>query len=192
MKEDFLHYVWKHQKFSFPSTTQQGQQLEVLATGWHNKYAGPDFSHAQIVIDDLRWAGAVEIHLRSSDWYRHGHQQDPAYDNVILHVVWEDDVEVCRNDGSLLPTLVLKTKVRPELLERYTTAFSPQAQFIPCEAEIDLLSKTNWLMWKERLYIERLEERSKRITQILAENKQDWEATLFALLARNFGLNVNG
>ena len=192
MKEDFLHYVWKHQKFSFPTTTQQGQQLEVLATGWHNKYAGPDFSHAQIVIDDLRWAGAVEIHLRSSDWYRHGHEQDPAYDNVILHVVWEDDVEVCRNDGSLLPTLVLKTKVRPELLERYTTAFSPHAQFIPCEAEIDLLSKTNWLMWKERLYIERLEERSKRITQILAENKQDWEATLFALLARNFGLNVNG
>ena len=75
MKEDFLHYVWKHQKFSFPTTTQQGQQLEVLATGWHNKYAGPDFSNAQIVIDDLRWAGAVEIHLRSSDWYRHGHQR---------------------------------------------------------------------------------------------------------------------
>ena len=192
MKEDFLHYVWKHQKFSFPLTTQQGQDIEVLANGWHNKHAGPDFSDAQILLDDLRWAGAVALHLRSSDWYRHGHQHDPAYDNVILHVVWEDDIEVCRNDGSLLPTLVLKSQVSPELLDRYSTAFSPQAQFIPCETEIDFLSKTNWLLWKERLYIECLEERSKRITQILGENKQDWEATLFVLLARNFGLNVNG
>ena len=184
--------MWKHQKFLFPLTTQQGQQLDVLATGWHNKYAGPDFSHAQILLDDLRWAGAVELHLRSSDWYRHGHQYDSTYDNVILHVVWEDDIEVCRNDGRLLPTLVLKSRVLPELLERYKTAFSLQAQFIPCETEIDSLPNTNWLFWKERLYIERLEERSERITQILAENKQDWEATLFALLARNFGLNVNG
>ena len=192
MKEDFLHYVWKHQNFLLPLTTQQWQQLDVLATGWHNKYAGPDFSHAQILLDDLRWAGAVELHLRSSDCYRHRHQYDSTYDNVILHVVWEDDIEVCRNDGRLLPTLVLKSRVLPELLERYKNAFSFQPQFIPCKTEIDSLPKTNWLFWKERLYIERLEERSKRITQILAENKQDWEATLFVLLARNFGLNVNG
>ena len=192
MKEDFLHYVWKHQKFPFTLTTHQGQNLEVLASGQQNKYAGPDFLYAQIVLDELHWAGAVELHLRSSDWYRHGHQHDPAYDNVVLHVVWEDDIEVCRNDGSPLPTLVLHSIVLPELLERYNTAFSTQAQFIPCESEVHLVSNTSWLMWKERLFVERLEERSNRIIQILEENKQDWEATLFALLARNFGLNVNG
>ena len=103
-------------KFSAPLTRARAT-LKVVSTGWYNKYAGPDFQYAQLVLDDLRWSGAVELHLRSSDWYRHGHQKDPAYDNVILHVVWEDDVEVCRNDGSLLPTLVLK-KVVPELLNR--------------------------------------------------------------------------
>ena len=107
-------------------------------------------------------------------------------------MVWEDDIEVCLNDGSPLPTLVLHSIVLPELLERYNTAFSTQAQFIPCESEVHLVSNTSWLMRKERLFVERLEERSNRIIQILEENKQDWEATLFALLARNFGLNVNG
>ena len=192
MKEDFLHYVWKYQKFSAPLYTQQNQALAVVSTGWHNHHAGPDFQQAQLVLGDLHWAGAVELHLKSSDWYRHRHEKDAAYDNVILHVVWEDDVEVCRSDGSILPTLVLQTIVPLELLERYNSIFFKKAQFIPCEDYLGELSNTNWLFWKERLFIERLDERSQRIQALLKKSKNDWEATLFGLLARNFGLNVNG
>ena len=192
MKEDFLHYVWKHQKFSAPLYTQQNQALAVVSTGWHNHHAGPDFQQAQLVIGDLHWAGAVELHLKSSDWYRHRHEKDAAYDNVILHVVWEDDVEVCRSDVSILPTLVLQTIVPLELLERYNSIFFKKAQFIPYEDYLGELSSTNWIFWKERLFIERLDERSRRIQALLKKSKNDWEATLFALLARNFGLNVNG
>lgn len=192
MKEDFLHYVWKHQKVSAPLITEQGFPVRVLKPESHNKHGGPDFEYAELILNDLRWVGAIEIHLRSSDWYRHGHHNDPAYDTVILHVVWEDDVEVCRNDGTLMHTLALKKVVPAKLLNRYEITFKSTIKFIPCEHEIAQVEETHWVLWKERLYIERLEERSKRIHQLLVKTKQNWEAVLFVLLARNFGLNVNG
>ena len=109
MKEDFLHYVWKFQKFPYRDlTTSQGDDLQVIHIGTHNQHDGPDFKEAQLIVGDLKWIGSVELHLKSSDWYRHNHHQDQNYDTVILHVVWEDDIEVCREDGSVLPTLVLK------------------------------------------------------------------------------------
>jgi hypothetical protein len=112
MKEDFLHFLWKHQKFS-PSTlvSSQGEPITVIRPGIHNQNDGPDFLQAEIRIGELHWAGSVELHLKSSDWYRHQHQLDKAYDAVVLHVVWEDDLEVCLANGSLLPTLVLSNYV---------------------------------------------------------------------------------
>lgn len=168
MKEDFLHYVWKHQKVSAPLITEQGYLISVFKPGSHNKHGGPDFEFAELILNDLRWVGAVEIHLRSSDWYRHGHHNDPAYDAVILHVVWEDDVEVCRNDGTLMHTLTLKKVVPTALVDRYQFTFKRAIEFIPCEHEIKQVEATHWVLWKERLYIERLEERSKRIHQLYA------------------------
>ena len=193
MKEDFLHYVWKFQKFPYRDlTTSQGDALQVIHVGIHNQHDGPDFKEAQLIVGDLKWIGSVELHLKSSDWYRHNHHQDQNYDTVILHVVWEDDIEVCREDGSVLPTLVLKNLVAKELLYYYQETFLKSSTFIPCESQLAHFPQPLFQFWKERLFVARLEEKSKRIQALLKAHKNDWEAVLFCLLARNFGLNVNG
>ena len=193
MKEDFLHYVWKFQKFPYKDLkTTQGDFLQVIHPGFHNKYDGPDFKQAQLLVGALKWVGSVEVHLKSSDWYRHNHQLDQNYDTVILHVVWEDDVEVCREDGSVLPTLVLKHLVTKDLLLYYQEIFLKSPTFIPCESQLTHFPQPLFQLWKERLFVARLEEKSKRIQVLLKGYKNDWEAVLFYLLAQNFGLNVNG
>ena len=193
MKEDFLHYVWKFQKFPYKDlTTSQGDALEVIHVGFHNQHHGPDFKEAQLMVGDLKWIGSVEIHLKSSDWYRHNHQQDQNYDTVILHVVWEDDIEVCREDGSLLSTLVLKHIVAKDLLLYYRETFLKSPTFIPCESQLIHFPQPLFELLKEGLFVARLEEKSKRIQALLKTHKNDWEAILFCLLARNFGLNING
>src|SRR5699024_5350100 len=118
MKEDFLHFVWKYKKFDFfNARSSAGEVIQIFQTGQHNQtQAGPDFFNARIKIDDQLWAGNVEIHLKSSDWYAHHHETDAAYDNVILHVVWIHDVEIYRRDNSEIPTLELKSLILPEAL----------------------------------------------------------------------------
>lgn len=193
MKEDFLHYVWKFQKFLHHRLkTVQGEPLHVTVVGFPNQHDGPDFLNAQVVIGSLKWAGSIELHSKSSDWYRHQHHRDPAYDNVILHVVWEDDVEGCLEDGRSLPTLVLNTIISPTSIKQFEQRLLSLANFIPCEKNIHTFPTSLFTLWKQRLYIERLEEKSKGIQQLLKEEKNDWEAVLFMLLAQNFGLNVNG
>lgn len=193
MKEDFLHFVWKFQKFPpHRLQTPTGEPIEVFNVGQHNQHDGPDFLSAQIKWNDLLWSGSVELHLKSSDWYRHQHHKDPAYDNVILHVVWEDDVEVCRPNGSLLPTLILSSFVSKQLVNNYNTYFKQETSFIPCEESIKEFPQLHWISWKERIFIERLSSKSVRIEYLLKLFGGDWEAALFASLARNFGLNING
>lgn len=193
MKEDFLHYVWKFQKFPYKDlVTTQGETLQVINVGFYNQHDGPDFKEAQLMVGPLKWIGSVEVHLRSSDWYRHNHQLDQNYDTVVLHVVWEDDVEVCRRDGSILPTLVLKHLVAKDLLLYYHETFLKAPTFIPCESQLLHFPQPLLQLWKERLYVARLEEKSERIQELLKIYKNDWEAVLFCLLARNFGLNING
>ncbi len=193
MKEDFLHFVWKYQKFPPTSLkTSQNESIEVIRPGIHNQHDGPDFLQAELKIGTLFWAGSVEIHLKSSDWYRHQHQSNKAYDNVVLHVVWEDDIEVCLANGSLLPTLVLSTFISPKLIEKLTNYFKQKQSFIPCEDQFPHAPQEVLTLWKERLYIDRLEQKAKRIELLLKETENDWEAVLFVLLAKNFGLNING
>jgi len=193
MKEDFLHYVWKFQKFPYRDlTTSQGDALKVIHVGIHNQHDGPDFKESQLIVGDLKWIGSVELHHKSSDWYRHNYHQDQNYDTVILHVVWEDDIEVCSEDGSVLPTLVLKNLVAKELLYYYQETFLKSSTFIPCESQVVHFPQPLFQLWKERLFVARLEEKSKRIQALLKAHKNDWEAVLFCLLARNFELNVNG
>ena len=109
MKEDFLHHVWQFKKFDIANLkTTKGESIQILNSGQYLQLAGPDFFNAQIVIGNQKWAGNVEIHLKSSDWYVHNHEKDSNYDSVILHVVWEHDVPVFRKDNSEIPTLELK------------------------------------------------------------------------------------
>lgn len=192
MKEDFLHYVWQYKKFAFTNLkTVSGQELTIIHSGYYIQQAGPDFFNAQIVIDTQKWAGNVEIHLKSSDWYVHHHQTDANYDNVILHVVWEHDTDVYRKNNSVLPVLELKNYVLKEVLQQYHQLFKQKA-WINCEnqlATIDNFTISNWI---ERLFFERLEKKSNEVENLLQQNTFDWEATFFQLLAKSFGLNTNG
>lgn len=192
MQEDFLHYVWKHKVFSTTSLkTTRGESISVLKLGEQNHNSGPDFFNTQLSIDGQLWAGNVEIHVKSSDWYVHGHEKDKAYDNVILHVVWEHDTDIFRNDNSVIPTLELKNFVDVHLINNYKELLQSKS-WINCEthySEVDEFVLNNWL---ERLYIERLERKSDEILKFLKDSQNDWEAVLFKMLLKNFGLKVNG
>jgi len=192
MKEDFLHYLWKFKKFDTLNlrTTQQ-EQITIIKTGDYLELSGPDFFNAQIKIGEQKWAGNIEIHIKSSDWYVHGHEKDVAYENVILHVVWEHDTEIFGKNNIEIPVLVLKDFVSSETLNNYQSLLSPKS-WISCEKQIAQIDEFVFKNWQERLFFERLERKSKFIYDLLEETNQDWEAVLFCLLAKNFGLNTNG
>ena len=192
MQEDFLHYLWQYKKFELHNLkTVYGEDLVIKSVGSHNQNAGPDFFNAQLFIGQQLWAGNVEIHLKSSDWFVHHHESDKAYDNVILHIVWEYDAPVFRKDNTEIPTLELKGKVSATTLANYKRLFTKTSKWINCEkdfSDIDNFLLDNWL---ERLYIERLERKSKELEELLLQSNNNWEAVLFKLLAKNFGLKIN-
>ena len=193
MKEDFLHYIWQHKLFSSKNLkTVRGEDIIVIKTGLHNKNSGPDFLNAQIKIDNQTWVGNVEIHISSSDWYLHKHEEDQNYDAVTLHIVWENDVEVFMKNNKPIPTLELKNIVDKELLKNYQNLVSKQQRWIPCENQIEGVDEFVIKNWLERLYFERLESKSILIKELLTKSNNDYEAVLFQLLAKNFGLKVNG
>jgi len=192
MKEDFFHYLWKFKKFdTLNLKTAQDELITIVKTGDYLELSGPDFFNALIIIENQKWAGNVEIHLKSSDWYLHNHEKDPAYENVILHVVWENDTPIYRKNNTEIPVLVLKDYVSKEIIENYNSLISPKT-WISCEKQLKELDDFVFKNWQERLFFERLERKSKFISEILKETNQDWEAVLFFLLAKNFGLNTNG
>jgi len=194
LKEDLLHFIWKYKKLQLTDlVTSKNESVVIQDAGSHNQFAGPDFFNAKIDIDGQLWAGNVEIHVKSSDWYAHNHEQDPNYNNVILHVVWEHDAEVHRSDSTLIPTLELQNYISSKLLENYQNLLDKKTiTFINCEndiAQVDQFVIDNWL---ELLYFERLERKSIWVEQLLFESKNDWEGVLFSMLLKNFGLKING
>lgn len=194
MKEDLLHFIWKYKKLQLDDLFgTNNEPIDIVETGIHNQLAGPDFFNAKVNIDGQLWAGNVEIHLKSSDWYAHNHEQDANYNNVILHVVWEDDGAVFRSDNSEIPTLELRNYIPNGLLDAYQNLFDKRGvRFINCEksiAQVDAFMFENWL---ERLYFERLQRKSQLVLELLERSKNDWEQVLFALLLKNFGLKING
>lgn len=192
MKEDFLHYLWKFKKFdALNLKTSNEEEITIINVGQYLELAGPDFFNAQITIGDQKWAGNVEIHLKSSDWYVHHHERDSAYENVILHVVWEHDTEIFRSNNTEIPVLELKKYVEKETFENYQSLISPKS-WIFCEKQLIDVDEFTLKNWQERLFFERLERKSKPIFDLLEQTNQDWEAVLFCLLAKNFGLNTNG
>lgn len=193
MQEDFLHYLWKHKKIIANSLkTTKGELVSIINVGEHNHNTGPDFFNAQLKIGEQLWAGNLEIHIKSSDWYLHNHETDVNYDNVILHVVWEHDTEIFRKDNTKIPTLELKHYVPQDALNGYQKLFNNNRKWINCEN--DFASTPEFIMsnWLERLYFERLERKANDITALLHENTNNWESVLFKMLFKNFGLKVNG
>lgn len=192
MKEDFLHYIWKFKKFdTLNLKTCNQEEIIINNVGQYLELAGPDFFNAQIIIDAQKWAGNVEIHVKSSDWYVHHHEKDPGYENVILHVVWEHDSEIYRSNNTEIPVLELKNYVSTATVNNYQKLLTPKS-WIFCEKQLKEIPQFTLTNWQERLFFERLERKSKPILELLTSTKNDWEAVLFCLLAKNFGLNTNG
>ena len=188
--EFLLHYVWQHRIFGTVSLrTEQGESVEVIDTGLHNMTAsGPDFFNAKIKIDGVLWAGNVEIHEKSSDWYLHKHEKDPAYNNVILHVASELDAEVHTQDGKVVPQLRL---VVPQKLWAHYRELIDEQTYPPCYRIIPDIPEITVHAWMTRLTVERLEEKTERIRGYLEKTGGDWERAFFMTIARNFGFGTN-
>ena len=193
MKEDFLHFLWQYKLLKITDLKSvKNDTIEILKSGILNTNSGPDFLNGKLRINGQTWAGNIEIHIKSSDWYLHKHEEDTNYDAVILHVVWQHDAEVFMKNNIPIPTLELQDYVDENLLNEYQNLFSKQLRWIPCENQISTIDTfviTNWL---ERLYFERLEQKSNLIKELLIASNNDFEAVLFQLLAKNFGLKTNG
>lgn len=189
--EELLHYVWQYQLFDTANLlTDEGQPLKILKTGTPHSDSGPDFENARIVIGGMTWAGKVEIHILSSDWKRHGHHRDPAYDGVILHVVWKNDQPVYRGDGTPLPALSLHNRISYTLQEKYNNLRNNQKR-IPCEGlfrNIPSISKVSMI---EKALAYRLQRKAAEVLQIYESAHQDLEETAYQLLMKNFGFHLN-
>jgi len=189
--EEFLHYIWQHRLFAQNCLKDSNQQtLEITKTGTHNFNAGPDFNNAKIQIGDTLWAGNVEIHINASDWKKHNHHLNEAYDSVILHVVWQNDVDIYRTNGTLIPTLELKNLVSPTLIAQYEY-LKENTNWIPCQHQIKNVDSFVIKQWLNRVLIERLEVKSETIIKLLTQLKGNWEQTFYITLAQSFGFKVN-
>lgn len=191
MREDFLHFCWRWRRFDMAELrTTDGQTLEILHPGELNQHAGPDFFNARIRLNGTLWAGNIELHVRASEWLEHGHQRDKAYDNVILHVVFEEDVVLRRRNGDLIPCLSLHNRLFPKIIDSYFRLEHTRL-WIPCASSIGEVSPIVIQNWCDRLLVERLEEKTQKMQAVLAQTQFDWEEAFHRLLARNFGLKVN-
>lgn len=193
MQEDFIHYLWKFKKLSGQELkTTEGNEIVIKSLGTHNFFSGPDFFNGRVEIDGQDWAGNIEMHVKASDWYMHGHDEDPAYDNVILHVVWMHDAEITRRDGINIPVLEVSQYVDPDLVQSYRKLFAVKNDpFINCESQFSSIDSFKRDQWLEKLFFERLELKSDRIKHLLEQKNNDWEAAFFQLLARSFGTKTN-
>ncbi|MFZ1371343.1 MAG: DUF2851 family protein [Ferruginibacter sp.] len=187
MTERLLQYIWQFRYFNFNDLrTEEGELLQVIHPGTLNTNQGPDFIDAKIKIADTTWAGSIELHTHTSHWNDHKHSGDKNYKNVILHVVWKNDVQLH------LPfsTLVLEDKVPKLLLHKYDELMN-SGSFIPCEKNIHGVNSLTWQSLKERMLVDRLENKTKNIFDLLQKNKNHWEEICWWQLAKNFGIKLN-
>ena len=177
MKEDFLYYLWENRLLTGTLSTEMGVPIEIINPGFRNTDSGPDYLEAKIKIGHQLWVGQVEIHVKTSDWMKHGHQHDKAYGNVVLHVVHEHVLE-------------LKGHFDTELYRQYQNLTNAQ-RWIACERQLNQVQSFTKNTWLERMAVERLQEKSKTVDKLLKTNNFDWENTLYRLLLRYFGMKVN-
>lgn len=188
--EELLHYTWKHRLLPLqPLETTDGRPVEVIDPGLHNRNAGPDFFNAKVRIGDTLWVGNVEIHLRASDWYQHGHDKDHRYDNVVLHVCETADRDVMTADGKYLPQLQLTI---PQNVHDHYEELLHSDQYPPCYRIIPDLSRLTVHSWMAALQTERLERKTEDIRKRAERLGGSWEDAFFVTLARNYGFGING
>ena len=188
--EQLLHYTWKHKLYPLKElTTNDGQRVEIVDPGLHNRNAGPDFFNAKIRIGSTMWVGNVEIHDKSSDWYQHGHDKDSRYDNVVLHVAAELDTEVMKSNGEYVPQLQLS--VPDDVLTNYDE-LQKTDEYPPCYKVIPHLSALIIHSWMAALQTERLEQKTEAIRKRAELCNGSWEDAYFVTLARNYGFGING
>lgn len=188
MTESFLQYVWQYQLLEGSLTTTDGQLVRVLNVGMLNRDAGPDFLSSRLRIGDMEWAGNVEVHLKSSDWNKHRHSQDLAYDNVVLHVVYEHDAEVvaCGNRG--IPTLELKHFIPIVIWNNYEALLDPpEVREIACADKLHAITPVQFNAYLERLLVERLQRKTDMVRRMLKESNGSWEHVCYWMIAHYFG-----
>lgn len=191
LTESFLHFIWQFQKFDANQlSTHSGDSVQIFSLGQYNTDAGPDFLNAKLQIDQITWYGHVEIHRKSSDWKSHQHHHDDAYNNVILHVVWEHDQEVYTQSGQRLPVFELKGRVASSLLERSNQLVNSPYP-IPCENQLQHVNRLQVTSTIEQSGVARLQRKSKDVLQELDKNRGSWEETAYQFLAKNFGFKTN-
>lgn len=188
--EQLLHYVWKHKIFPLKELkTTTGQQVEVIDTGLANTDAGPDFFNAKLKLDGVLWIGNIEIHERSSDWFKHGHHADTGYNSVILHIASEIDMEISRSNGERIPQIQL---ICPEAVRTNYKELLETASYPPCYRIIPSLSPFTAHSWMSALQMERFEQKATLLNERLKRCQGNWEDAFFITLARNFGFGLNG
>jgi len=187
--ESLLHYVWKYKLYDAePLTTFSGTSVSVIDPGIYNTHAGPDFFNAKIRFGNETWAGNVEMHCNSSDWVKHGHQVDKAYNSVILHVVENINMEIQSENGHLIPQLVLK--IPPKIKENYEYLLCRNT-LIPCLYQISNIPKLYLIDWLNALLIERLERKTNDLHKLLKDYNNNWGDVFYITLSRNFGFGIN-
>lgn len=192
IKEDFLHFIWYNLKFNIKNlVTTDGKDIQILDNGYFNTDSGPDFSSARIRIDKMLWIGSVEIHVNSGDWIKHSHHKDPAYDNVILHVVLHENEVIKDRFGNPIPCLELKKIIFPNELKNYKLLLH-RNQLIPCQKLIGQVDQITISRAIERAYVQRMEKKSARILDIFKRTQNDLESSFLICLFRYFGSNING
>jgi hypothetical protein len=188
MTERLLQYIWQFQYFNKrPLILDNGDEFQIIHPGRYNTNQGPDFLEAKIKIEETLWVGHVELHLKTSDWFKHKHQLDRNYDNVVLHVVWENDQP---DKDSRIPVFSLQSRVPRILLQQVENWMSSESG-IPCGQQGQNLPRIIWIGWQERLSAERLQRKTLKVFSCLEKNNQHWEETFWWMLARNFGTTVN-
>jgi hypothetical protein len=191
MTEEFLHHIWKFKLFDQQNLrTTSGEVVEILKAGVHNFDAGPDFFNAQLKVGETLWAGNVEIHINASDWKRHFHQQDKAYNNIVLHIVYNADEPIYRASGEAIPTIEIKERIDKKLYQNYLN-FKSNTDWIPCEKQIAEVPSIIINSTLDKLLLERLERKAQSIADSLKLNNNNWEETFYQYLARNFGFKTN-
>ncbi|NOU16723.1 MAG: DUF2851 family protein [Bacteroidales bacterium] len=189
MREDLLYFIWKTKHFAINGkSTSEGELIEVIHPGEYNNDSGPDFFNAKIRIGKTLWAGNVEIHINSSDWYLHGHHDNPAYDNVILHIVVNDDKQTINSKGLSIPTI--KTQY-PDALEWELLNLTSSGRWIPCEEKFTSFDPLTTSIWLSNLLVERLEQKTNYVLNLVDEAHGSWEEAFYHSMARSFGLKTN-
>ncbi len=190
MTEEFLHYIWIYQLLSGKLATSAGEEIHVIRPGNYNTDEGPDFFNARIRIGTTLWVGNVEVHVRSSDWERHGHGENKRYDNIILHVVYEDDRPVSRLSREIIPTVCLQGNIDLTMLATYQELVLTR-RWIPCENLLNSVSSLKVSSMLDRMMAERMQRKSEVIVRMLESCQYSWEEVTYVLVARNFGARIN-